>query len=37
MEANGAVWKSDYPKKHFYFLGSLGLILGLAVIVLEVL
>jgi hypothetical protein len=36
MAENGTVWKSDYPKRHIYFLGTLGLLLGLGIIVLEV-
>lgn len=36
MAENGTVWKSDYPRRHIYFLGTLGLLLGLGIIVLEV-
>ena len=36
MAENGTVWKSDYPKRHIYFLGTLGLLFGLGIIVLEV-
>ncbi|XP_057379306.1 uncharacterized protein LOC130701364 isoform X1 [Daphnia carinata] len=35
MAENGTVWKSDYPRRHIYFLGTLGLLLGLGIIVLE--
>ncbi len=36
MAESGTVWKSDYPRRHIYFLGTLGLLLGLGIIVLEV-
>lgn len=36
MNENGAVWKSDYPKRHIYMLGTAELLIGLAIIALEV-
>ena len=36
MAENGGMWKSDYPKRHFYILGTVGLLIGIGVIVLEV-
>ena len=36
MAENGNMWKSDYPKRHFYLLGVAGLLLSIAIIVLEV-
>ena len=36
MAENANMWKSDYPRKHFYVLGAAGLLLSIAIIVLEV-
>ena len=36
MAENGTVWKSDYPRRHIYILGTIGLLLALGIIVLEV-
>jgi len=35
MAENGNLWKSDYPKRHFYILGVAGLLLSIWIIVLE--
>ena len=36
MADGGAAWKSDYPNRHFYFFGGVGLLLAICIVVLEV-